>query len=72
MTREEARAYLARWRLVNAREREELRAAAPEAKLRQLAALMESVDALGWRDVLAQGEDEVRERWGQLRKAYGV
>jgi len=68
----EAQAYLQRWQRVNAREREELRAADPAVKLRQLESLLTSVDAMGWRDALAEGEDEVRERWIKLRKAYGV
>lgn len=72
MAAEEAQAYLQRWQSVNAREGEELRATPPAEKLRQLAALLMSVDAMGWRDALAEGEDVVRERWIKLRKAYRV
>jgi hypothetical protein len=72
MVAEEAQVYLERWQSVSAREREELRATPPAEKLRQLASLLASVDAMGWRDALAEGEDVVRERWIKLRKAYGV
>jgi hypothetical protein len=72
LTRTEAQAWAARWRRVNEAERRELRATSPEQKLRQLAALMLSVDALGWRAALAAEEAEVRDRWNRLRRAYGV
>jgi hypothetical protein len=72
MTPKEARAFVARWRLVNEAEREELRATPMELKLRQLAAMMASVDQIGWTEALAAEQAEVRERWKQLRKAYGV
>ncbi len=72
LTKAEAQAFAARWKMVNAAEREELRATPLVTKLRQLAALMASVDRLGWAQALAEEEDEVRERWRKLRKAYGV
>lgn len=72
MTRAEVQAYQKRWQKVNAMEREELRSANLELKFRQLAALMASVDAFGWRRALAEGESEVRERWKRLRSHYGV
>ena len=53
MTRDELLAFKQRWRLVEGREIEELRAATPEHKLRQVAALMASVDVMGWREKLA-------------------
>ena len=71
MTREEALAFQARWRLVSEAELEELRATSPETKLRQLAALMASVEPMGWTEALQAEEQEVRERWIRLRKAYG-
>ena len=70
ITKAEGRAYLARWKLVNEAEIEELRSTPPEEKLRQLAALMASVEALGWSEPLQAGEAEVRERWRRLRKAW--
>jgi hypothetical protein len=58
--------------MVNDAEREELRATPPALKLRQLAALMASAAAFGWTEALAAEEQEVRERWQRLRKAYGL
>lgn len=72
MTREEALAWKARWEFVNAAEREELRTASPEHKLRQLAALMASVEPLGLTRALREGEGEVRARWVHLKESYGV
>lgn len=71
MTKQEARAFVRRWALVNAREREELRATPPEQKLRQVAALMASVHLFGWDRALAAEEDDVRSRWVRLKHAYG-
>lgn len=72
MTRAEARAFVRRWRLVNEMERQELRATPPAVKFRQMAELMALGKQLGWDKALAEGDDEVRERWNRLRKAYGV
>jgi hypothetical protein len=72
MTKAEALAYQKRWQRINAAERDELRKASIELKFRQLAALMASVDAFGWRQALARGQGEVRERWKRLRSHYGV
>lgn len=70
MTKAEAKAFQKRWKEVNRAEREELRKMSPIDKLRQLAALMASVDSMGWHEALAEEESEVRERWIRLRKAY--
>ncbi len=67
MTPESATRYLARWKLVNDAEFEELRATTLETKLRQLSALMASVAAAGWRDALDAETDAVRARWQRLR-----
>lgn len=72
MTKAEARAWKARWEAVNAAEREELRRTPMAHKFRQLAALMASVRDFGWTEALATEEGEVRERWNQLRRIYGV
>jgi len=69
MTRADARAFRTRWERVNAVERAELRATPLAHKLRQLAALMASVEPLGWTEALAAEEAEVRERWNRLRAA---
>ncbi len=70
MTRDELLAYKDRWRLVEAREIDELRAASPEHKLRQVAALMASVDAMGWRKGLAD-DLPVYKTWQRLRERLG-
>jgi hypothetical protein len=72
MTKEEAKAWKARWERVNAAEREELRATPPEVRLRQLGTLMEWARVFGWTDALTAGEQEVRARWKRLREALGV
>jgi hypothetical protein len=69
LTRKEARAFRTRWEMVNAAERIELLTTPLDHKLRQLAALMASVQALGWTDALAAEEAEVRARWNRLRAA---
>jgi hypothetical protein len=68
MTESQARAWRARWKLVNAAEIAELRATKPAEKLRQLAALMASVRQMGWDEALIKGDDEVRDRWRRLRE----
>lgn len=60
-----------RWKSINEAEIEESRRTPVEVKLRQLDSLMRSVDALGWRKGLEEGEAEVRERWNRLRKVLG-
>jgi len=72
MSKSEVLAFKKRWQAVNVAEQKELRAASVELKFQQLAALMASVDAMGWRDKLAEGEAEVRERWRRLRSLHGV
>jgi len=70
MTKQAARDFQRRWAAVNAAERDELRATPIAQKLRQLAALMASVRALGWDRALAAEEDAVRARWIRLKRAY--
>ncbi len=55
--------------MVNAAERAELQATSLDRKLHQLAALMASVEPLGWTDALAAEEAQVRARWNRLRAA---
>lgn len=71
LTPAEARAWQRRWELVNRREIEELRATPVDVKFRQLEALMQSVDQMGWREGLEEGIEEVRERWNKPRRIYG-
>ena len=70
LTKADAAAFKARWTVVNRAERKELRVTSVSRKLRQLAALMASVDKLGWTKLLAHEESEVRIRWNRLRKTY--
>jgi hypothetical protein len=70
LTRAQARAFRKRWQLVNAREVEELRRTPLDVKLQQINTLMGWVQQLGWAEVLAEGEAEVRARWVKLRRAH--
>ena len=65
------RAYRRRWRRVAEREQETLAAASVEERLAQVAALMASVDAMGWRDAL-DDDGPVWARWQRLRRRYNV
>ena len=71
MTRAEATAWKERWEIVNAFEREELRAASPALRMRQLGTLMQWVFEMGWQGSLGAEESAVRERWKRLRRANG-
>jgi hypothetical protein len=71
LTKAQARAFRKRWRLVNAREAEELRDTPIEVKWQQINTLMAWAQQLGWTSALAEGEEEVRQRWIRLRKACG-
>jgi hypothetical protein len=68
ITKEEARAFKARWAAVNSAEKEELRATSIEKKAGQLAALMESAALMGWREPVESEQSMVRERWNELRR----
>jgi hypothetical protein len=68
-TKAQARAFRERWRLVNAREEEELRSTSMEVKWQQFNALMRLGQQLGWCAGPREGETEVRERWARIRKA---
>ncbi len=71
MNRDDLLAYKRRWQLVEEREIEELRAATPEHKMRQLAALMASVDAMGWRKSLEEDDLRIWKTWQKLRERLG-
>ena len=70
ITREEAAQYKARWQALNERETLELRQTSYETKLRQLEALVGSVDAMGWREYLEEEDRLGHERWRVLRERY--
>ena len=72
MTKAEGRAFIKRWKAVNAFQRAELRRTPIELKLRQLGTLMSWAKDLGWTEQLKAEEDEVRKRWDRLRRFYGV
>jgi hypothetical protein len=67
LTRKDAQEFRRRWEMVNAAERAELRATPLDRKLQQLAALMASVQPLGWTNALTAEDAEVRARWNRLR-----
>ena len=57
---------------MNELELEELRNTPPEVCLDQLESLYASVDVLGCRQALEEGEQEVRNRWIRLKDRYGI
>ncbi len=70
-TKEEARAFADRWRLVNEAEIAELRATSIEQKFAQLAALMASARALDWTTTDEAEVAAVRARWVRLHRLLG-
>jgi len=70
LSKNEARAFRERWRLVNSREEQELRTASPELKWQQFLTLLRWAREFGWTRSLSEGEAEVRQRWAMLRKAH--
>ena len=61
--------YRERWAIARERLDEELRATSMEAKLHQLANLMQSAREMGWSRSLDEEDDAVRARWMALRRA---
>ncbi len=72
MTRAEVTSWRERWALVNAVNRQEVRATPIEEKLRQTAHLMAMGHALGLVRPSANGMTETRERWLRLKARTGV
>lgn len=70
LTKAEATAFRERWKRVNDREIEELRSTPIEVKLQQFNTLLAWAHQLDWTEKLSEGENEVRQRWARLRKAY--
>lgn len=68
MTKEEARLFKQRWRLVNDRIIEEVRQTPVTVKLQQLAIMFAAGQALGWADKQKLDEEEVRARWVCLKE----
>ncbi len=70
MTKEEALAYKAGYEAVNAIEIAELRSMSFEEKFEHAAALMASARQMGWVAALSAEDDNVRELWIRLKRAY--
>ena len=70
LTKAQVQPYMAHWRAARAAEIKELRAATPEHRLRQMAALMFSADALGWATAPEAEVAATRARWARLRSVY--
>jgi len=70
MTKEEARLFKERWRMVNEITIEEARRKTVSERLRDLGQLYDFGQALGW----ANREDctEVRARWNRLKEKVGA
>jgi hypothetical protein len=68
ITKSQATSFATRWANVGVADAAELRATSMTRKLRQLIALMSSVQPLGWTKALAAEEAGVRRRWMRLRK----
>lgn len=72
MTKEEASQFKLRWEMVNKITAEEARRIPAVLKLRQLSLMYEAAQKFGWGGVLAEGEEEVRERWRRLKEMCDV
>ncbi len=70
ITKEQAVAFRKRWTMVNDAEIAELLQTPMDKKLQQTAALMASVQAMGWDNTISSDEAEVWSRWQQLRAKY--
>lgn len=70
MTKEEALAFQARWRLVNEVINEEIRRTPLIEKLRQLEVMYQFTLAMGWDQKLKVEDQAVRDRWIKLKAAY--
>ena len=68
----QAMAFIKRWKLVNAFEKQALQATSVDEKFNQLVILMISADQMGWK-MKSEGEvKKVRDRWNELREVYHV
>ena len=71
MNRDEARAWVARWKEVESAEIAELRRTPLDVKLRQLDALAQSASLFDWSSDDREN-DRVRELWMLLRQRSGI
>jgi hypothetical protein len=70
MTKEEAREFKERWRLVNEFTNQEARRRTVSGRLRDLEILYQFGQEIGW--VNRDDDEDVRERWNRLREKAGV
>jgi hypothetical protein len=68
----EGQVLLRRWQALEEAKTNDLRATSPAAALMQLDSMYASVDVLGLRESLGEGEEELREKWARLRRRYGI
>jgi len=71
MSKSQARAWKARWQLVNAMDVEEARRLTPDQKFESLVQLMHFALEVPETAHRRRGEREVARRWAKFRKAYG-
>jgi len=69
MNKADVQAWRRRWRLVNAFEKQELRATTVETKFRQLAAMMQTALVLNWETSTEAELKALRQRWIRLKRA---
>lgn len=70
MTREEARAWMERWKIVNQRTIEEARALTPEERFRKLEMLFASASLFPAPAIEEEDVRRVRDLWQRLRERY--
>jgi hypothetical protein len=70
MTKEELLAYVEGHEAAKALEIQELRSMSVEEKFKQAAALMEAAREMGWVEALSAEDDDARQLWIRLKRAY--
>lgn len=71
LTKEEAQAYVARWKAVQAVEREESRRSTPQQRWKQFITILELVEGLGLQIPDTAEEDmQVILRWKRIKEHY--
>ena len=72
MDRDEVRAWMARWEIVNQHTTEEVRALTPEQKFRELEMLVASAGLFPRTAADEEDDERVRELWVRLHAFYGT
>ena len=70
MTKPELQAWQEGWKRVNDVQLAQLQAMSIPAKLQQWQTLRQWAVQMEWAEKLREGDEEVRERWSRLRRAY--